>query len=498
MNFREVLGTSSLRRLRFVELLYASKVGLPSDQLLEELECSLPILLKDVKLINDDQDDFHIEKFKGLYQIQVKPHVSINRLYADVLQHSPEFQIIEELLYEKCSSISDLADKLYLSASNTQRYLKKIELALKKVGIKLDYRPLRIEGKESVVRHFYYRYFLEKSDRLESLFADLKEHQIKTITDLVDQFIQVNHLENRHIFRKRLSYNIYISLWRIRNSRLYPVEELISPLSLPDEEILDAFGRMALEVFRLRLTTEQIKDCLWLSYADMLVFSEDQWKSAMKQSRSYRDLYQKHVELVGEFNRLINYSLNEDEERELAIVLVNDQRMYTTKGRYIDILYRQRSIFLEKMMETHYQAVKKVLQISESFVKRYRIYQENDFIWNYAYLLITMVPQSLNLLASADQKLKILLLSELSPTEEVFLAEQIEERIYGNFNVHFIEERSRDARITQRELDKYDALITSSSVEEVPYDYPTVIIDPYLTGQNIGQLQQLISDLSDR
>ena len=169
---------------------------------------------------------------------------------------------------------------------------------------------------------------------------------------------------------------------------------------------------------------------------------------------------------------------------ELTIVLVNDQRMYPPKGRYIDILYRQRGIFLEKMMETHYQAVKKVLKIAESFVKKYRIYQETDFIWNYTYLLITMVPQSLNLLASADQPLKILLLSELSPTEETFLAEQIEE------------ERSRDSRISINELKKYDALITSSSVEEVPYDYPTVIIDPFLTNQNIVQLQQLISDLS--
>lgn len=265
MDFREVLGASSLRRLRFVELLYASQVGLPSDQLLEELECSLPILLKDVKIINDEQDDFHIEKFKGLYQIQVKPHVSINRLYADVLQTSPEFQIIEELLYERCSSISDLADKLYLSASNTQRYLKKIETAFKKSGIRLDYRPLRIEGKESVIRHFYYRYFLEKSDRLESLFIDLKDYQIKAITDLVDQFIQVNHLENRHIFRKRLSYNIYISLWRIKNDRHFPESELISPLTLPDEETLESFERMALEVFRVRLTEEEIKDCLWLS-----------------------------------------------------------------------------------------------------------------------------------------------------------------------------------------------------------------------------------------
>ncbi|MGO3780864.1 MAG: helix-turn-helix domain-containing protein, partial [Enterococcus viikkiensis] len=291
MDFREVLGTSSLRRLRFVELLYASQVGLPSDQLLEELECSLPILLKDVKLINDEQDAFHIEKFKGLYQIQVKPHVSINRLYAEVLQQAPEFQIIEELLYEKCSSISDLAEKLYLSASNTQRYLKKIENALKKVGIKLDYRPLRIEGKESVVRHFYYRYFIEKSDSLETLFDELKEYQIRAISDLVNQFIQVNHLENRHIFRKRVSYNIFISLWRIKNGRFYPQNELISPLSMPDKETVDSFERMALEVFRVRLTNEQVKDCLWLSYADMLVFSEDQWKSAMKQSRTYRDLY---------------------------------------------------------------------------------------------------------------------------------------------------------------------------------------------------------------
>ena len=29
-----------------------------------------------------------------------------------------------------------------------------------------------------MIRHFYYRYFLEKSDRLDSLFADLKDYQI--------------------------------------------------------------------------------------------------------------------------------------------------------------------------------------------------------------------------------------------------------------------------------------------------------------------------------
>lgn len=496
MDFREILGTSSLRCLRLVELLYASQVGLPSDQLLEELDCSLPILLKDIKLINDEQDNFNIEKYKGLYQLVIKPHVSINRLYSEVVQQSPEFQIIEELLYEKYPSIGDLANKLFLSSSNAQRYLKKIEGTLKKIGIQLDYRPLRLEGNESVIRHFFYRYFLEKSDSLESLFGELLGYQVKAITDLVDQFIQVNHLENRHIFRKRLSFNIYVSLWRIKNGRYYPKEDLISPLTLPDDETLEAFEQVGLEVFRIRLSKEQIKDCLWLSYADMLVFGEDQWKSAMKQSRSYRDLYQKHYGLVEKFNSLIGNTLKEEEKSELTVVLINDQRIYPTKGRYIDILYRQRTIFLKKMMESHYQAVKKVLKISEEFVKYYRIYQEDDFVWNYAYLLITMVPKSLNLLASYDKSLKLLLISELSPTEETFLAEQIEERIYGNFKVYYVEERLRDIKIGKKELRKYDALVTLSSVEEISYDYPTVIIDPYLTNQNIVQLQHLVSNLA--
>lgn len=147
-------------------------------------------------------------------------------------------------------------------------------------------------------------------------------------------------------------------------------------------------------------------------------------------------------------------------------------------------------------MESHYQAVKKVLKISEEFVKYYRIYQEDDFVWNYAYLLITMVPKSLNLLASYDKSLKLLLISELSPTEETFLAEQIEERIYGNFKVYYVEERLRDIKIGKKELRKYDALVTLSSVEEISYDYPTVIIDPYLTNQNIVQLQHLVSNLA--
>ncbi|MFM2489453.1 hypothetical protein ABW365_16555 [Enterococcus avium] len=53
-----------------------------------------------------------------------------------------------------------------------------------------------------------------------------------------------------------------------------------------------------------------------------------------------------------------------------------------------------------------------------------------------------------------------------------------------------------NVNINRSELEKYDALITSSSVEEVPEEYPTVVIDPFLTNQDVYQLQQLVSKLA--
>ena len=130
MDFRSILGTSDTRRLELVEKLYYRRDGLSSDELLSELNCSLPILLNDIDLINEQHSYYLINKVKGLYRLEIDPKVNLGNIYADTLNRSSEFQIIEELLYERCDSITSLSKKLYLSTSNTQRALKKIEKAL--------------------------------------------------------------------------------------------------------------------------------------------------------------------------------------------------------------------------------------------------------------------------------------------------------------------------------------------------------------------------------
>ena len=109
----------------------------------------------------------------------------------------------------------------------------------------------------------------------------------------------------------------------------------------------------------MKLSSDKIKDCLWLSYADVVVASKTQLNSALRREDEYASYYYRHLELVEEFDSLLNFSLGNDKKQELAIVLMNEHRIYEPDGQLIDILFRQRRIFLDKLSETHDQAVKR-------------------------------------------------------------------------------------------------------------------------------------------
>ena len=101
------------------------------------------------------------------------------------------------------------------------------------------------------------------------------------------------------------------------------------------------------------------------------------------------------------------------------------------------------------MMETHYQAVKKVLKIAESFVKKIPYLPRN---WFYLELHLSVDNNGsskfkfISERGSASKDSTAFL--NCRQQKKLFLAEQIEERIYGNFKIAFVEERSRDSRIS--------------------------------------------------
>lgn len=499
VDFRTILGTSNKRRLALLEQLYYRRDGWSSDQLLSALNCSLPILLNDIELINEEYPSFQIIKNKGLYRLIVDKTVSLGNLYANILNTCPEFQIIDELLYEDCENITALAKKLYLSSSNTQRYLKKIEKVLIQAGMELCYRPLRIEGNEGEIRNFYYRFYSERQSAFESTLPRITAKQYNLIENYVEDFVRINGIWKKYIFQKRLVYNFYISLWRIKNNHPYAPDELrIEGLELPLDASYKELRRMTKDVSGIELTPDILRDCLWLVFSNAIVFSVEHRELAMTDNPKYQELFMRHYDLVDEFNQMLGYRLTKQAQINLTTVLSNDFYLYDPEGQYIRLLWRNRSNFLKEVSQVYLRGVEKIRALVDEFVKKYQIYQEEDFVRNYVYLLITTETKSLEWLASQDQMLKVLLLSDLTPTEEGFLARQIQKDVYGNFSIIHFEKLFGGTAHLQEELRKYDCLVTTGSAEGLPEDFPVVVIDPFLTTQSTRWIQEMISDLAEK
>ncbi|WP_438780372.1 helix-turn-helix domain-containing protein [Enterococcus sp. DIV0187] len=500
MNFRPALGVSNRRRLRLIEILYYNRDGVSSERLTNELSCSLPILLSDINLINSQKNKyFFVEKDKGLYKVKLMEDISIGKLYAKALSTSPEFQLIEQLLYEHYENTELLSKSLFLSPSNTQRYLKKMADSLKLIDVKLCYRPLRLSGNEGMVRHFYYRYFIEKYYSIKIILPHLTEHQTRAIEKFVQEFTTMNGLYKKHIFQKQLIYNIFISLWRIKNGHYYPKEELHPKgLLLPCSETIHSFKEMVSDVFNLTLNDEIMHDCLWLIFSDAVVISKKQREWALADNRRYNKLFQTHLILTNEFMRLMGDYCDEERVLELTTILLNDIYMYDEYGEFLIMLRKDREVFLEMVKLMHQHAVEKVTRIVQQFVQDNIIYQSKDFITNYVYLLLTAEVGSLERLASQDKTIHLLLISDLSPTEEAFIANVITQIVYGNFEIHYFEYMwDGDEELIKRIL-TYDGLITTGARGKLPKNFPLVTMDPYVTPQSIVAIQNLVNDLSEK
>ncbi|SET71747.1 Mga helix-turn-helix domain-containing protein [Enterococcus malodoratus] len=499
MDFRSILGTSDTRRLALVEKLYYRSDGIASDELLSELECSLPILLNDIEWINERHVYYQIIKVKGLYRLEMNQKVSLGNVYAYILNQSPEFQIIEELLYEKCDSITTLSKKLYLSTSNTQRALKKIEKTLSEAGMTLNYRPLRIEGNESEIRTFYYRFYSERQDAFESTLPNLTPEQYHVIEAYVKEFVEVNTIWKKYVFQKYLVYLIFISLWRIKNNHPFPKEELRTlGIKLPFDASYKELRRVVTEIVGIDLRPVILQDCLWSIFSDSIVFSIPHRELAMTDNPRYQELFMRHFELAKEYDEMTGNHLSKQDRIDLTTVLCNDFYLYNPEGQYIGILWRNRTVFLREVSKVYGRGLQKVRSLVERFVEKYQMYQENDFILNYVYLLITTEINSLEWLSKQDHPLKVLLLSDLTPTEESFLAKQINDYVYGNFSIVLFEQLLVGNAQLLDELKKYDCLITTGSSEGLPEDYPVVVIDPFLTAQSTSLIQDMISQIAEK
>lgn len=156
MNLRRLLKRESQRQLQMIELLYYSKHLRSSEKLAKLMDCTIPVILSDIRSINLQSEYYKITRDSSLYQLELKDNATIDVIFSTMLNNSLAFRILEALLFEESYTLKELSKKALCSLSNLQYTMKKVEDALAKWKITIYRRPFRIVGEEVAIRHLFF------------------------------------------------------------------------------------------------------------------------------------------------------------------------------------------------------------------------------------------------------------------------------------------------------------------------------------------------------
>lgn len=493
MDCRILLQGSTYRRLVLIETLYSRDQGANTSELLSLLNCTLPILLNDVRLINEKKSQIRIRKEEGLYSIDCPDEVGLASIYADVINEAPEFQILEELLYEQYQTLTDLANALFLSIPNTQRIVERLKKLLLPLNIQVKHRPLRLEGDEGMIRHLFYRYFTEKNPNLAIDLPQMRSVYQDFIVTFIEAFMEENQLQLLYVFSQRLIYNCFISLWRLKNGHSYPMEKLSSTFpKIPQGKGVGGLKFLAKDRFSLEVDQAVLKDMMWLIYSDSLVFSQAHLTCALKENTEFRKLYHDNRRLVAKILKFFHIENDAALHQQLTQVIQNATFLYPPETQHIDILLKTKCRFVANLWEKHQMSVNLLFHlIKEHQLNSAHGQTEEDFILTLVYWAITTVPNSLEEIVLSSEPVEILFLSITSPTEEKSLSEQVQKKIIGNYRVNFLSAFDKDF---YQQVGKYDLIVTTGALDSPKIRGIVINVESLLTWKDLERIQQLVNE----
>lgn len=94
------------------------------------IQCTLPILLSDIRAINKQSDYYKINNENSLYSLDLKDNATLDVFISTMLTNSMAFKILEVIFYEDCYSLIELSKRLFCNLSTAQAFMINLQTVL--------------------------------------------------------------------------------------------------------------------------------------------------------------------------------------------------------------------------------------------------------------------------------------------------------------------------------------------------------------------------------
>lgn len=494
MNLRSLLKRDSHRKMVMIETLYFSGKSYSSEELTKLLSCTTPVLLNDIKLINDQEPYYHIARRNGLYYLEVADNATIDVLYQSLLDQSIPFKMLEIIFFEECYTLQDLTKRLYCSLSTVQANLKELEKELKKWKLRIEKKPFRIEGDEVAIRHLYNILYSEKKISRYEL-ADV--HPLSFYQEgekVIQNFLKKNNFDPCFADFARLNWMFFISLERVARGHRFAPRFLDSKvLQDPDEEVMLRFSKILRNELKLIYSKDVMRESFWLFYADLLMLSSEQIRQVNQTNHSFAYHYEMHYELINRYSNMLVTPLT-NQQTELVVANLINQHLFLSKQKEFISLLRDKPGECDMLMlPFHRKSATQIQEIVEDFVEEYQLFQSPEYVKSYVHHIMATLPETLTQLVHSKHVLDVLIVSPDFGDHEILLNEWIRYSVRGSYVIHNIKMSQLREKPYHEIFDDYDVIISTATFDTSKMKTPLLAVE-YSPGiRSLNKVQEVIN-----
>lgn len=492
---RSLLKTTDRRRLELIELLVEENGWMTTTKLAEQLNSSVRNLKEDISFFKKTIPNMGIETGHMGVRIMMDQSTGIQEFYRIILKNNLIFQLLEEIFFNESYTIEGLAETLHTSTSTVYRVIDTINDYFLPFHCRVETNPCRFIGDEKFIRNFYRTYFKESSTILEWPFRSYDEKTINaTFNRVLSVLSKGADVEDNFLdfaFYESIKLMVIVSVIRYQQGHLVETSQEETTLFKVLFNTLKLFV-IPKDMKAIRgtpLTTEYIYQVFYPYFKKNAAFGVKAMEKLRKKNKTVDAAVTYLDDALNDFATTIDIEI---ESTDLMVALYGTVYLEEHDPNGMYILYNRNKMFAQMI---HHQ-FPYVYHALYQFIVRFRqlLHREHDED-KVNYLIYTLFTSWENLLAdlyTKYQRVSILVLSDGHYTHATTIKNLLTFELSNNVDIHIFKNRIISPDII-RETD-HDLIVSTFKLPSLD-NKGMVIIDHYLTDQDISRIEAMLTNI---
>ncbi|CAM3255509.1 helix-turn-helix domain-containing protein [Vagococcus fessus] len=484
---RNLLDTSTKRRLEIIEQLNLNSKWISSNDLAKKNNASLRTINSDIQYLKENAEDFftiETSKKNGV-RLKARPNSDISLIYNRVIKSSDAFNLLEKIFFNPNVLIENWDEEMFISESSLYRTAGQLSNSLKSFDITLQKRPCHLTNhNEENVRSFYTNYFSEVYGIHNWPFSLDR----RLIVRLAEEFYTIFEHASDEFLIIQLTYLLAVSLERYKQGFLIELSDNQKISRSRYQKYINNSANLSdtLNEMGIEITDDLVNDLV-----NSVYFLKATWVTKIDENR----LKKQFDELLNKIQYDLGIQLDEQSRADIHTILLLIQYKHTFFP-YTDYILYDRYEFNSNAIKINYPAYNTTVTHHLKELEKVTGFPwHSKFNNKVLYWMMVKWNKLPTLLENKKKRVNIMIFSDLGLQHAELLTDMIEKNFNSKVNLTiyrgstiFLEEVDPD------EMNQYDFHITTFYHELFP-PHKTIVVEAIPSDQDWGKIRNAIHSI---